>query len=410
MPATPPVDITALPTPPDSGQPSSFNARADAFVAALPTFVAETNAAADNVYANAVVAEAAVTAAELAETNAESAAAAADVSRLLAVGAANYQGDWLVGTTYTVGQSVSHSGARYVAKQTTVGNTPPNATYWLALPSSGTVTSVGVSGGSTGLSFSGSPITDSGTITLSGTLDVDNGGTGQTTYTNGQLLIGNTTGNTLAKTTLTPGTGITITNGAGSITIAVTGSTYQPLDSDLTAVAGLSSNGVIVRTGSGTASVRTITAGTGVSVTNGDGVSGNPTVAADLASDADLQAATANKVIHAGILNTANAPEESTGSSAWAPNFNSARTFTRILTGNQAFDSPTNIVAGQSGIIFITQTGTAAYNVTGWDAKYKWPATGGAAPSLNTGQNKVNVVGYYCKSATEIVANFLGSY
>jgi hypothetical protein len=49
---------------------------------------------------------------------------------------------------------------------------------------------------------------------------VGSGGTGQTTYTNGQLLIGNTTGNTLTKTTLTQGSGITITNGAGSITIA----------------------------------------------------------------------------------------------------------------------------------------------------------------------------------------------
>lgn len=55
---------------------------------------------------------------------------------------------------------------------------------------------------------------------ISGTLDVDKGGTGQTTYTNGQLLIGNTTGNTLNKTTLTAGTGISVTNGAGSITIS----------------------------------------------------------------------------------------------------------------------------------------------------------------------------------------------
>jgi len=55
---------------------------------------------------------------------------------------------------------------------------------------------------------------------VTGTLPVANGGTGQTTYTNGQLLIGNSTGNTLAKATLTQGTGISITNGAGSITIA----------------------------------------------------------------------------------------------------------------------------------------------------------------------------------------------
>jgi len=84
---------------------------------------------------------------------------------------------------------------------------------------SGSVTSIDVSGGSTGLTTSGGPVTTSGTITLAGTLDVDNGGTGQTTYTNGQLLIGNTTGNTLTKATLTEGEGIDITNGTGSITI-----------------------------------------------------------------------------------------------------------------------------------------------------------------------------------------------
>ena len=71
--------------------------------------------------------------------------------------------------------------------------------------------------GTTGLTPS---TATTGAITVAGTLVVANGGTGQTTYTNGQLLIGNSTGNTLAKATLTGGTGITVTNGAGSITIA----------------------------------------------------------------------------------------------------------------------------------------------------------------------------------------------
>ncbi len=89
-----------------------------------------------------------------------------------------------------------------------------------ATGSGGTVTSVDVSGGTTGLTTSGGPITSSGTITLAGTLAVANGGTGQTSYTDGQLLIGNSTGNTLTKATLTAGTGIAITNAGGSITIA----------------------------------------------------------------------------------------------------------------------------------------------------------------------------------------------
>jgi len=69
-------------------------------------------------------------------------------------------------------------------------------------------------------------IADSGTIsagTWSGTaIAVNKGGTGQSSYTNGQILIGNTTGNTLAKSTLTAGTNVTITNGTGAITIAST--------------------------------------------------------------------------------------------------------------------------------------------------------------------------------------------
>lgn len=69
-------------------------------------------------------------------------------------------------------------------------------------------------------------ITTLGTITSgtwnATTIDVAYGGTGQTSYTNGQLLIGNTTGNTLTKATLT-GTAdqVTVTNGAGSITLSL---------------------------------------------------------------------------------------------------------------------------------------------------------------------------------------------
>ena len=43
------------------------------------------------------------------------------------------------------------------------------------------VSSVALSGGTTGLTVSGSPITDSGTMTLGGTLGIANGGTGATT-------------------------------------------------------------------------------------------------------------------------------------------------------------------------------------------------------------------------------------
>ena len=59
----------------------------------------------------------------------------------------------------------------------------------------------------------------------SGVIPVNRGGTGQTSYTDGQLLIGNSIDNGLNKNTLTAGTGIGVTNGHGTIAIANTGVT-----------------------------------------------------------------------------------------------------------------------------------------------------------------------------------------
>lgn len=64
----------------------------------------------------------------------------------------------------------------------------------------GSVTSVALSGGTTGLTVSGSPITTSGTITLAGTLAVANGGTGATTAAGALTNLGalSTSGGTIA--------------------------------------------------------------------------------------------------------------------------------------------------------------------------------------------------------------------
>jgi len=95
---------------------------------------------------------------------------------------------------------------------------------------------------------------------LSTTLAVSSGGTGQTSYTDGQLLIGNTTGNTLAKATLTAGTGISITNGSGTISIAATGasgtvtSVAQSFTGGIISVGGspITSSGTLALTVAGT--------------------------------------------------------------------------------------------------------------------------------------------------------------
>jgi len=192
--------------------------------------------------------------------------------------------------TVSVATNVAGGGANQIVYNTASGTTsfisaPTLANTYLEWSGSafqwssnplGTVTSVDVSGGTTGLTTSGGPVTTSGTITLAGTLAVANGGTGQTSYADGELLIGNTTGNTLAKATLTAGSGISITNGSGSITIAATGGAGTVTSVDVSGgTTGLTTSGGPV-TSSGTITI----AGTLITSNGGTGL--NSYTAGDL--------------------------------------------------------------------------------------------------------------------------------
>lgn len=106
-------------------------------------------------------------------------------------------------------------------------------------------------------------------------------------------ILARTGSETYAQRTITaPAAGITVSNGDG-----VSGNPTLALANDLAAYEGLSSTGLVARTGDGTAAARTLTApAAGITVSNGDGVSGNPTLA--LADDlAALEALASTGII-----------------------------------------------------------------------------------------------------------------
>jgi fibronectin-binding autotransporter adhesin len=121
------------------------------------------------------------------------------------IGAGTVGGLTLTGTVTSSG-TLTLGGSPSIATSTTLGviiagtNTTINAggTLTVAAPGTGTVTSVQASGGTTGLTFSGGPVTGAGTLTMAGTVAL---GTIATIATNTAL--GNVTAGTAAPVALT---------------------------------------------------------------------------------------------------------------------------------------------------------------------------------------------------------------
>jgi len=134
-------------------------------------------------------------------------------------------------STTTFGSNYSTGDILYANSSTTLVKLPIGISGTV-LTSSGSVPTWAPAGGGgtsgvSSISFGSTGLTPStaatGAVSVAGTLAVANGGTGNTTYSSGQLLIGSSSTGSLVRSTLTAGSGISITNGNGSITIAASG-------------------------------------------------------------------------------------------------------------------------------------------------------------------------------------------
>jgi len=235
-----------------------------------------------------------------------------------------------------------------------------------------------------------------------------------------------TAANTWTTRTLTaPAAGFTITNPAG-----IAGNPTFVLSDDLAGLEGLSTTGLVTRTASNTYTTRTLTGpAAGISVSNGDGVSGNPTLAlvndlsalealsstgiairtaSDTWAQRTLQAPAAGFTITnpAGVAgnptfvlaNDLSALEglsstgiaARTGSDAW-----SVRTITgtadkiTVTNGSGASGDPTITIPDAVTLVTPTVTGTltaqALVDISGASAgQIKFPATQNASSGANT--------------------------
>ena len=79
--------------------------------------------------------------------------------------------------------------------------------------------------------------------------------------------------------------------------------------------------------------------------------------------------------------------------------------FTVTLAGNRTLGAPTNVTAGQSGVIVVTQDGTGSRTLA-YNSVYKF--AGGTAPTLTAGVGgAVDVLAYYVESASRITVTSL---
>jgi hypothetical protein len=178
----------------------------------------------------------------------------------------------------------------------------------------------------------------------------------------------------------------------------------QPLDADLTAVAGLSGLGMVARTGNGAAAVRTFAvAGTGLTVSNADGFAGNPTITSNATNTNTVGAVVARDLsgnFSAGTISAALAGNADTATKLATPRTISVSS---DATGSVSFDGSANAAIA----LTLANSGVAGGTYKSVTVDAKGRVTAGSNPTTLAGYGISDALLATAYTAADVLSKLL---
>jgi len=287
----------------------------------------------------------------------------------------------------------------------------------------GTVTSVAATAG-TGISVTGSPITTSGTLNIINTapdqtVAIANGTGISVTGTYPNFTITNTSPSSGGTVTSVTGTSPVVSSGGNTPAISMPAATTS-VNGYLTSTDWTTFNNKSNTNGTVTsvAALTLGTTGTDLSSTVANGTT-TPVITlqvptASASNRGALSAAdwtTFNNKAQTGASNTFTGAQIGnittlTDGATITPNFALNNSFTVTLGGNRTLANPTNLVAGQSGVIIINQDGTGGRTLA-YGSNYDF--AGATAPTLTTTASAQDMIAYFVVTTSRINCVFTGN-